>query len=101
MFRNPNPYAAGSDLGVRPATALSVGFLTQAFGWMFAGLLLTAGVACVDPGQRDPRRDAPPPWLFLPLFIVQIALVVGDQRRGSTSLSATAALGLFFAYCRA
>ena len=38
MIRNPNnPYANAPDLGVRPATALSVGFLTQAFSWMFAG----------------------------------------------------------------
>ena len=34
-----------SQLGVRPAPALVQQLLIGAFGWMFAGLLLTAGVA--------------------------------------------------------
>jgi FtsH-binding integral membrane protein len=96
MFRTPtNPSAAGSDLGVRPATALSVGFLTQAFGWMFAGLLLTAGVAYVV--QTSATLQAAAAGLFLPLFIVQIILVVAISA-GINRLSATAALGLFFVY---
>jgi len=33
---------APSQLGVRPDARLSAGFLSQAFTWMFAGLLLTA-----------------------------------------------------------
>ena len=83
MIRNPNnPYANAPDLGVRPATALSVGFLTQAFGWMFAGLLLTAGVAYVVQTSDTLVRAAA--GLFLPLFIVQIILVVASAR-GSTA----------------
>ena len=31
--------------GLRPAAATSVGFLSQAFMWMFLGLLLSAFVA--------------------------------------------------------
>ena len=33
-----------SQVGVRPTAALSSGFLSQAFTWMFVGLLLTAGI---------------------------------------------------------
>jgi FtsH-binding integral membrane protein len=95
MFRNPNPVASGSDLGVRPTTALSVGFLTQAFGWMFAGLLLTAGVAYVV--QTSETLATAAQGLFLPLFVVQIGLVLGISA-GINRLSATVALGLFFAY---
>lgn len=95
MIRNPNPLASGSDLGVRPATALSVGFLTQAFGWMFAGLLLTAGVAYVV--QTSTTLVTAASGLFLPLFIVQIILVVAISA-GINRMSATVALGLFFVY---
>jgi FtsH-binding integral membrane protein len=95
MLRNPNPFASRSDLGVRPATALSVGFLTQAFGWMFAGLLLTAGVAYVV--QTSETLATAAQGLFLPLFVVQIGLVLGISA-GINRLSATVALGLFFAY---
>lgn len=95
MIRNPNPLASGSDLGVRPVTALSVGFLTQAFGWMFAGLLLTAGVAYVV--QTSETLVTAASGLFLPLFIVQIGLVVAISA-GINRMSATVALGLFFVY---
>jgi uncharacterized protein len=95
MIRNPNSYTSGSDLGVRPATALSVGFLTQAFGWMFAGLLLTAGVAYVV--QTSETLVTAASGLFLPLFIVQIVLVVAISA-GINRMSAIVALGLFFVY---
>jgi uncharacterized protein len=95
MIRNPNSYTTGSDLGVRPATALSVGFLTQAFGWMFAGLLLTAGVAYVV--QTSETLVTAASGLFLPLFIVQIVLVVAISA-GINRMSAIVALGLFFVY---
>jgi FtsH-binding integral membrane protein len=95
MIRNPNEYTSGADLGVRPTTALSVGFLTQAFGWMFAGLLLTAGVAYVVQTSESLVRVAS--GLFLPLFIVQIVLVVAISA-GINRMSATVALGLFFVY---
>ena len=41
----PTPFATPSALGVRPDARLASAFLTQAFVWMFAGLLVTAGVA--------------------------------------------------------
>ena len=36
-----------SQLGVRPAPELTNQFLIQSFGWMFAGLLLTAGFSAL------------------------------------------------------
>ena len=53
---NQSPYATPStpsNLGVRPAAQLSAAFLTQAFAWMFVGLLLTAGVAYCRPEQSS------------------------------------------------
>ena len=45
MLNNRFPGATPSQLGVRPSAELAQRLLTHAFGWMFAGLLLTAGVA--------------------------------------------------------
>src|SRR5204862_3728218 len=39
--------ATPEQLGVRPSAELAQRFLTHAFGWMFAGLLITAGVAAI------------------------------------------------------
>ena len=39
--------ASPAALGVKPDARLAQAFLTQAFVWMFAGLLVTAGVAVV------------------------------------------------------
>ncbi len=90
-----NPFASPSQLGVRPAAQLATGFLTQAFGWMFAGLLLTAGVAVLV--QYDERVAGLAAGLFLPVLIGQLVLVVAIGM-GIGRLSATAALGLFFVY---
>src|SRR5947207_2370679 len=47
MSWNPSPTSPlQSDASARPST-LPAALLTQAFIWMFAGLLLTAGVAAV------------------------------------------------------
>jgi FtsH-binding integral membrane protein len=102
--RVSNPYAtqrAGlegvspSALGVKPDARLSAAFLTQAFLWMFVGLLVTAGVAFVV--QSNTQLLA---WasenLFL-LFIGQLALVFVISL-GIKKISATVALGLFFVY---
>ena len=51
--------ASPSALGVKPDARLAQAFLTQAFVWMFAGLLVTAGVAYVvqtNPTLLDVRR---------------------------------------------
>ncbi len=95
MIQNQPPYASPSQLGVRPTTALSAGFLSQAFAWMFVGLLLTAVVAWFVQGSPT-LVNAAAQWYF-PVLIAQVILVVaisGAIKR----LSATAALGLFFVY---
>lgn len=89
--RGPMP----STLGVRPAAALSTGFLTQAFTWMFAGLLLTAGVAFLV--QSNERLQSIAATLFLPALLVELGLVFAISL-GITRLPATVALGLFFVY---
>jgi FtsH-binding integral membrane protein len=84
-----------SRLGVRPAPALVQQLLVGAFGWMFAGLLLTAGVAYLvttSPGLMDGIAG-----LLFPIVIAQIALVIGIQA-AINRLSPTVTLGLFFVY---
>jgi FtsH-binding integral membrane protein len=87
--------ATPEQLGVRPSAALAQRFLTHAFGWMFAGLLITAAVAALV--QTSPTLTNLIGRNYFLLFIGQIALVwviAGAIKR----LSATAALGLFFVY---
>ena len=87
--------AAPSALGVTPDARLANAFLTQAFMWMFAGLLLTAGVAYVV--QSNPKLLAFAEGNFFLLFIAQLGIVMviaGAINR----ISASAALALFFVY---
>jgi uncharacterized protein len=91
MNANPLP----SQLGVRPAPALVQQLLVGAFGWMFAGLLLSAGVAYLV-GSNVQLLETVAQWWLL-LLIGQFALVMVISA-GITRLSATAALGLFFVY---
>ena len=84
-----------SQLGVRPAPALVQQLLVGAFGWMFAGLLLSAGVAYLV-GTNVQLLQTISQWWFL-LIIAQFALVMVISA-GISKLSATAALGLFFVY---
>ena len=70
-------------------------YLTQAFFWMFAGLLLTAGVSALVQGNAT-LLDFASQWLIL-IFIAQLALVVVISA-GINRVPATVALGLFFVY---
>ena len=99
-----NPYATQratidgvtpSAVGVKPDARLSAAFLTQAFLWMFVGLLVTAGVAFVV--QSNDRLLAFAADNLFILMIAQFALVFGISL-GINKISATAALGLFFVY---
>lgn len=92
-----NQDANQAPFGVaRPADAAVQGsFLTHAFAWMFAGLLLTAGVAAVVQGNARLLEFAANN-LFL-LIIAQFALVFAIGL-GIRRINATAALGLFFVY---
>ena len=84
-----------SALGVKPDARLAAAFLSQAFLWMFAGLLVSAGVAfAVQSNERllSFAQDN----VFL-LIIAQFAIVVvisGAINR----INATTALGLFFVF---
>ena len=89
-----NPYTP-SELGVRPAPALVQQLLVGAFGWMFAGLLLSAGVAYLV-GTNETLLLTVAQW-WLPLLIGQFVLVMVISA-AINKLSATAALGLFFLY---
>jgi FtsH-binding integral membrane protein len=70
-------------------------FLTQAFFWMFAGLLVTAAVAAF--AQVNTGLLSFAAHNFLLVIIAQFALVLVIQF-GIARLNATAALGLFFVY---
>jgi hypothetical protein len=106
----PNPYTTGpaspattvtpipaspSALGVKPDARLAAAFLSQAFLWMFVGLLVTAGVAAFVTGND--RLLAWANGNFFLLFIGQLLLVVAISA-GINRISATAALALFFVY---
>jgi uncharacterized protein len=84
-----------SQLGVRPAPELANKFLVQSFGWMFAGLLLTAAISTVvatNPGLISAVARS---WL---LFVfLQLGLGIGIQAL-MPRMSATLALGLFFVF---
>ena len=83
-----NPYTP-SQLGVRPAPALVQQLLVGAFGWMFAGLLLSAAVAFLV-GTNETLLLTVSQW-WLPLLIGQFVLVMVISA-GINTLSATAAL---------
>jgi FtsH-binding integral membrane protein len=84
-----------SSVEVRPTAAVAAAFLTQAFIWMFAGLLLTAGVSALVQGSAT-LLDFARQYLIL-IFIAQLALVVVISA-GINRVPATVALGLFFVY---
>ena len=87
--------ALPSELGVKPSAALQRAFLTQAFVWMFVGLLVSAGVATWVTTNENLLQFAYNSTFIL--LIAQIALVVAISW-GIRRISATLALGLFFIY---
>jgi FtsH-binding integral membrane protein len=89
------PAGLPSALGVRPDPRLAQAFLTQAFVWMFAGLLVSAGVAFIV--QSNERLIQFAADNFFLLIIGQLALVLGISF-GINRINATVALGLFFVY---
>ena len=93
--RTGGPVTSASALGVKPDARLAQAFLTQAFVWMFAGLLVSAGVAFIV--QSNTRLLDFAASNFFLLFIAQLALVVVISW-GINRISATVALGLFFIY---
>jgi FtsH-binding integral membrane protein len=90
-----NYFQTPSQLGVRPAARLATGLVTQSLAWMFAGLAITAVVSWVV--ASDASLAGAARTLVLPAIILQLVLVIGLSA-GISRLSATLALGLFFAY---
>jgi FtsH-binding integral membrane protein len=84
-----------SQLGVRPAPALVQQLLIGAFGWMFAGLLLTAGVAYLVTNSTSLMTTVESFWLLL--LIGQFILAMAIQG-AINKVSPTVSLGLFFVY---
>lgn len=89
-------WASPSQLGVKPAVELSTTFLTQAFMWMFVGLLLTTAIGVGVANLPEEQFATLAGFLFL-IFIGQLAIAFGLSL-AIRRLSATAALGLFFVY---
>jgi FtsH-binding integral membrane protein len=81
--------------GVRPAPALVQQLLIGAFGWMFAGLLLTAGVSFLV--ATSPAITQGVMALWLPLLIGLFALAMAIQMV-INRVSPTVSLVLFFVY---
>src|SRR5256714_4236161 len=95
MSWNPSPTSPlQRDASARPST-LPAALLTQAFIWMFDGLLLTAGVAAVVQTSSGLLEFAKSNFMLLLIgqLVVVFAINLGINRLG-----ATAALGLFFVY---
>jgi FtsH-binding integral membrane protein len=99
----PNPSGTGTgqvpgadiNAAIRGNVAVQASYLTQAFFWMFAGLLLTAATGVLvqfNPGILGFVGDN-----FLIILLAQLAIVFGISF-GIRRISATVALGLFFVY---
>jgi FtsH-binding integral membrane protein len=84
-----------NGVDVRTDARAQGAYLTQAFFWMFAGLLLTAGVAALAQVNESLLSFAA--HNFLLLIVAQFVLVLVIQF-GIARLNATAALGMFFIY---
>jgi hypothetical protein len=89
------PTVQQNVLAAQAGAAVKGAFLTQAFIWMFAGLMLTAAVSAFVWNNEALLNFAAD--YFIVLFIAQIALVLVISA-GIRRLNATAALGLFFVY---
>lgn len=89
------PDGQGMAIDARAGAQVQGAFLTQAFFWMFAGLLLTAAVAAFVWANENLLAFAA--QNFLILFLAQIGLVLVISA-GIGRLNATAALSLFFVY---
>lgn len=90
------PYASPARLGVRPTTQLSAAFLTQAFVWMFVGLLVTTGVGVLIAGLPAAQFQTVYA-LWFPIMIGQL-IIAFSLSLAISRLPATAALLLFFVY---
>ena len=94
MTWNPSPFSPSQgQAAARPG--VQVAYLTQSFGWMFAGLLLTAVVSFLVQGNAALRDFALQNFLILLIAQLAVVWVIG---LGLQRMNATLALGLFFVY---
>jgi FtsH-binding integral membrane protein len=84
-----------NGVDVRAGAQVQGAFLTQAFFWMFAGLLLTAAIAAFV--QFNPALQAFAADFWIVLIFGQLGLAIGIQALIGR-ISATIALGLFFVF---
>lgn len=94
-YNRGSGFPPGAGVSARPAVEASATYLSHAFVWMFAGLLLTAAVAFLVQGSDRLQELAV--GALLPIVIGQLALVLVISW-GIRRISATVALGLFFVY---
>jgi uncharacterized protein len=93
MIEPQTPYQVGT--GARATPEQSASLLSQSFGWMFAGLLLTAVISYFVWGNTRIIDTVGDFWFLI--FFGQLGLAIGIQgliRR----INATVALGLFFVF---
>ncbi len=93
MISPQTPSQVGA--GARPAPEQSASLLSQSFGWMFAGLLLTAAIAAFVWGNERIIETVGGFWFLI--FFGQLGLAIGIQGLIGR-ISATLALGLFFVF---
>src|SRR5512138_2277129 len=87
----------GTQAGALEAERVTA-FLRRVYGWMFVGLLVTAGVALFVSGQPEiVQAIARTGFLFFGLIIAQLGLVWWISARQATLAPSTAA-GLFLLY---
>jgi len=84
-----------AQLGVRPAPALVQKLLVGAFGWMFAGLMLSAGVAYLVGSSTQLLALVTDFWLLI--IIAQLVVGIGIQV-AINKVSPTVSLLLFFVF---
>jgi uncharacterized protein len=87
--------ASPAALGVKPDARLANAFLSQAFLWMFAGLLVSAGVALAVQSNTRLLQLAQGNYFLLLLAQLGIVVVISGA---INRISATAALALFFVF---
>jgi len=84
-----------NGVDVRTGTQVQGAFLTQAFFWMFAGLLVTAAIATFV--QFNPSLQLLVADYWIILIFGQLGLAIGIQALIGR-MNATLALGLFFVF---
>lgn len=93
--QNPPTFGQVGEVEVRPSPETAAQVLSQAFVWMFAGLLVTAVTTFLVEGNTSLANTIADNWLIA--FLVQVGLALAIQgliRR----LNPVVALGLFFVF---